>query len=208
MRNEVPPPRRTQTMTQEVNLEAFVRTRTSRDVYIHCVATAEMAVELARYHGLDAQRARAAGLLHDVARSLDEAALIEQAERFGIEPSRFERDNPILLHAQVAARIAQEQVGINDPEILEAIAVHTTGMRGMGALARVLFVADYAEPTRDMPGVERIRSLLPENLKDAVLLVLENKIAYVKKAGLIVDRRAIELHAELVQKGPAAERSR
>jgi predicted HD superfamily hydrolase involved in NAD metabolism len=166
-----------------------------------------MAAELARYHGLDTQKARVAGLLHDMARSLDESALIEQAEQFGIAPSRLERDNPVLLHAAVAARIAQDYLGIHDPEIIEAIAVHTTGMRGMGALARVLFVADYAEPTRDMPGVESVRALLPENLKDAVLLVLENKIEYVKKAGLTVDPRAIELHARMVQERTTTERS-
>jgi len=194
-------------MTQHVNIEAFVRTCTSRDVYNHCVATAEMAAELARYHRLDPQKARMAGLLHDIARSLNESALIEQAERLGIEPSRFERDNPVLLHAPVAARIAQDKLGIDDLEVLEAIAAHTTGMRGMGAIARVLFVADYAEPARNMPGVESVRALLPENLKDAVLLVLENKIDYVRRAGFTVDPRAIELRAELVEKKPARERT-
>jgi predicted HD superfamily hydrolase involved in NAD metabolism len=195
-------------MILHVNLEKFVRSYASQDVYNHCVATAEMAVELARYHGLDEGKARTAGLLHDVARSLDESALIEQAERFGIELSRFERDNPVLLHARVGAKIAEERLGIHDPEIIEAIAVHTTGMRGMSDLARVLFVADYAEPTRNMPGVEMVRALLPEDLDAAVLLVLKNKIDYVRSLGMIADRHAIELYAELTRKRGGADTRR
>ena len=57
-----------------MNLKEFVRCRASEEIYKHCVATAEMAADLANHHGLDAQKARDAGLLHDAARSLDDAA--------------------------------------------------------------------------------------------------------------------------------------
>jgi len=184
-----------------MNLEKYVRQHTSEEVYKHCVATAEMAANLAEHHGLDSQKAKDAGLLHDVARSLDDATLITEAERLGVEPSEIERDNPVLLHAKVAARMAQDELGLTDPEILEAIAAHTTGARGMGKLARVVFVADYAEPTRDMPGVASVRALLPDHLDEAVLLVLKNKMDYVKQLGRTVDLRSIELWDELVQEG-------
>ena len=187
-------------MIPHAKLEEFVRGRASEDVYRHCVATAEMAADLASYHGLDSQRARVAGLLHDIARSLDEAALIKEAERLGIVPSQLERSSPVLLHASVAARIVQQEIGITDPEILEAIGVHTTGTLGMGALARVVFVADYAEPTRDMLGAENVRALLPDHLDEAVLLVLQNKMDYVKRLGQVPDPRSIQLRNELVQK--------
>ena len=187
-------------MTSYAKLEEFVRRRVSEEVYRHCVATAEMAVDLASYHGLDSQKARDAGLLHDIARSLDEATLIKEAERFGIEPSEMETYSPVLLHAKVAAKIAQEEIGITDSETLEAISLHTTGASGMCALARVLFVADYAEPTRDMPGVEGIHTLLPDHLDVAVLTVARYKIEYVLRSGEVADPRSIELWNELVQK--------
>lgn len=185
----------------DMKLEEYVRHHTSDQVYKHCVATAEMAANLAARHGLDSDKARDAGLLHDVARSLDEAELIKEAERLGVEPSDMEKDNPVLLHAKVAARMAQDELGLTDPEILEAIAAHTTGARGMGKLARVVFVADYAEPTRDMPGVESVRALLPGHLDEAVLLVLKNKMDYVERLGHTADPRSIELWDELVQEG-------
>ena len=181
-----------------MKLEKYVRQHTSEEVYKHCVATAEMAADLAKHHGLDSQKARDAGLLHDVARSLDEAGLIREAERLGVEPLDIEKDNPVLLHAKVAARMAQDELGLTDPEILEAIAAHTTGARGMGKLARVVFVADYAEPTRDMPGVESVRALLPDHLDKAVLLVLKNKMDYVKRLGRVADPHSVELQDELV----------
>jgi predicted HD superfamily hydrolase involved in NAD metabolism len=160
-----------------------------------------MAAELARYHRLDSRKAREAGLLHDVARSLDESALLKQAERFGLEPSEFEKSEPVLLHGKVGARIVQEEVGVTDAETLEAIEVHTTGASGLSALARVLFVADYAEPTRDMLGVGDVRALLPEYLDEAVLLVLKNKMEHVKRLGRIADPRSIAMWNELRQGG-------
>jgi len=182
-----------------MKLEKYVRKHTSEEVYRHCVATAEMAANLAKHHGLDSQKARDAGLLHDVARSLDDGALIREAERLGVEPSEAEKDNPILLHAKVAARKAQDELGLTDPETLEAIAAHTTGARGMGKIARVVFVADYAEPTRDMPGVESVRALLPDRLDEAVLLVLKNKMDYVRRLGGIAEASSIQLWNELGQ---------
>ena len=170
-----------------------------------CVATAEMAANLAKHHRLDSQKARDAGLLHDVARSLDDAGLLREAERLGIEPSDVEKSNPVLLHPKVAARMARDELGIEDREILEAIEAHTTGAPGMGKLARVLFVADYAEPTRDMPGVESVRALLPDHLDEAVILVLKNKMDYVRRRGRVVDPRSIELWHEMVKKGAAPE---
>jgi len=183
-----------------MNLKEFVLCRASEEIYKHCVATGEMAADLANHHGLDVQKARDAGLLHDAARSLDDATLIREADRLGIEPSDIERDNPVLLHAKVAARMARYELGITDREILEAIEAHTTGARGMGKLARVLFVADYAEPTRDMPGVETVRALLPDHLDEAVVLILKNKMDYVRRRGRAADPRSIELWDELVKK--------
>jgi predicted HD superfamily hydrolase involved in NAD metabolism len=183
-----------------MKLEQYVRRHTSDEIYKHCVATAEMAANLAEHHGLDSRKAWEAGLLHDVARSLDDAELIRQAARLGIEPSDVEKDNPVLLHAKIAARMAQDELGIVDPQILEAIAAHTTGKRGMGKLARVVFVADYAEPTRDMPGVEGVRALLPDHLNDAVLAVLKNKMDYVRRLGGAADPSSMQLWNALARK--------
>ena len=183
-------------------MERLVRGRTPETIYAHCAATAQMARDLAAYYGLDSHKAWLAGLLHDIARPLDDGKLIDEAERLGVEIAEIERAAPVLLHSKVGARIAETQLGISDPQILEAITVHTTGAPGMGDLARVVFVADYAEPTRELAGAGEVRALLPEHLDEAVLAVVRHKIDYVRQSGGTVDPRCVELQNELARKEP------
>jgi len=181
-------------------LEQFVCRRIPEQLYRHCVATAQTALDLAKYHGIDPRKARDAGLLHDIARSLDDATLLKEATRLDILVSEVEETVPVLLHAKVGAKIAERELGISDPETIEAIAVHTTGSCGMGLVARVVFVTDYAEPTRDLAGADEVRALLPGRLDEAVLSVLRHKIQYVLESGAPVDPHSVELWNELVQK--------
>ena len=44
--------------------------------------------------------------------------------------------------------MAEEKFGVNDPEILSAIACHTTGKPDMSLLDKILYIADYIEPRR------------------------------------------------------------
>ena len=63
-----------------------------------------------------------------------------------------------LLHSKTGACVARHVYGVSD-DIYEAIFWHTTGKAGMTLLEKLLYVADYMEPTRDFPGVERLRAL-------------------------------------------------
>lgn len=187
-------------MVEYSELERIVRRRLPEELYQHCVATGQAAYDLATYHGFDSQKARAAGLLHDIARSLDDGKLIHEAERLGVVVSESDRTAPVLLHGRVGAKVVEKELGITDPQVIEAIAVHTTGAPGMSAIARLVFVADYAEPARDLAGAEEIRALLPERLDEAVLAIVGYKIDYVMESGAVVDPRCLELRDELVRK--------
>ncbi|NIR46195.1 MAG: hypothetical protein GWN99_17345 [Gemmatimonadetes bacterium] len=52
---------------------------------------------------------------------------------------------------------------MDDEELLEAIAFHTLGRRGLRRLGRYLFMADYLEPGREFEDEERaaLRARLP-----------------------------------------------
>ena len=80
-----------------------------------------------------------------------------------------------LLHAKTGAGIAEAVFG-TDREITEAIRWHTTGKGGMTLLEKVLYLADYIEPTRDFCDLREIRTLAYEDLDRAVLMGLEMSI--------------------------------
>ena len=89
--------------------------------------------------------------------------------------------NPILpvLHAEAGAKIASSEYGIDDPEILQAIRLHTTGDRNMTGLDKIIYVADMIEPSRTYPGVEILRQ--ETDLDQLTLLALRQSISFVQK---------------------------
>jgi predicted HD superfamily hydrolase involved in NAD metabolism len=160
------------------NAENYARERLSDKRYAHSLRVAETIEHLAKLHGLDPERSRLAGLLHDTAREIGEEELLRVAEEDGLSVGDFERERPILLHGPVAAELAREDLGVDDGDVLDAVRVHTTGEPGMGPLALALLVADKIEPSREQPGVDDLRNLAPVSLRRAARAALEDSISY------------------------------
>lgn len=152
----------------------------------HSEAVSKTAVNLAELYGADVVRARFAGLLHDCAREISNNCLLQIAEASGIEINDIERREPVLLHAAVGAVIACRDYCVNDPEVLRAIAWHTTGGPMMSVLDNVVFLADYIEPGRSFPGVDNLRILVKSDLDSALLAAYDQTIEYLlSRKGLI-----------------------
>ena len=54
-------------------------------------------------------------------------------------------------------------------------------------LQKILYLADYMEPNRDFPGVERLRALAQHDLDEAVLLGLEMSLDLLTETGQPID---------------------
>jgi nicotinate-nucleotide adenylyltransferase len=168
----------------------------------HSESTAVLAANLFLREGgaSNETAAFASGLLHDVAKELDHAVLLELAAADGFSLSRGETARPGLLHGRAAAMIAKRN-GIDDERILDAVRWHVTGHTGMDAVALCLFVADYCEPLRThVSGDERDR-LLRLPLRRAAREILALKIAYVRAGGLEVESTAVDALKELSTNG-------
>ncbi|MBR5949524.1 MAG: nicotinate-nucleotide adenylyltransferase [Clostridia bacterium] len=143
----------------------------------HSLLTAREAVMLAHKHGLDTVKARLCGLIHDCAK-LRGSALESYMKRLGFKPSLEERRNPYMIHARLGAFAAEREYGIADPQILNAIRLHTLGSADMTPFDEVIFLADKLEPTRAYRRIAHIRELAYEDLDAAVAAVIRNNIAY------------------------------
>jgi putative HD superfamily hydrolase of NAD metabolism len=133
-----------------------VRAQMPERRWAHTAGVMETAVSLAERYGADPAKAELAAILHDVAKYWK----IEDQKRELIESGEagdlLEYD-PQLWHAHVGAYVARRDYGIEDPEVLDAIRWHTSGRIGMTTLEKVVCLADYMEPGREFPGVDRIR---------------------------------------------------
>ena len=127
-------------------------------------------------------QAMTAGLLHDNAKCMSGEKLLEKSFKHGIAVSEVERDNPFLLHGKLGAYYAKSRYGVEDEEILDAIAFHTTGRPDMTLLEKIIFVADYIEPGRKkQPRLDELRRLAFENIDLCVYYISDDTLNYLSQ---------------------------
>lgn len=169
----------------------LVKKRLSKKRYTHTRNVKKMAVQLARRWGADPEKAALAALLHDSAKELSRAELLQIfAENAIIADNAASRPAPVW-HGVAAAILAQTQWGVQDPEVLSAIACHTTGKPDMSLLDKILYLADMTSAERDWPGVEELRALQMRDLDAALTAALEQSVAFVREKGHPLDPQSI-----------------
>lgn len=148
----------------------------------HVLGCRDTAVELARRWGADETDAGRAGLLHDITKALDGPLQLTLCASYGRILNDFSRKYPKTLHALTGSLVAERIFGENDA-VVSAIRYHTTGKADMNLLETIIYVADYMEPNRDFPGVERLRALAFSDIGAALKLGLEMTLEHLKRQG-------------------------
>ena len=123
-----------------------------------------------------------AGILHDITKKLTPAEQLLLSEKYGIINDTNELANAKLFHAKTGAALSRDLFGVPE-EIESAIRWHTTAHENMTLLEQIIYLADYIEPTRDFPGVERLRALAYEDLRAAMILGLEMGLEEIRAEG-------------------------
>ena len=148
----------------------------------HVLGTAATAVKLAEKYGADVRKAEVAGLLHDCTKKLSMDEQLALCEKYGIALDELERKALKLLHAKTGAALARDVFGVDD-DIYSAILWHTTGKPGMTVLEKVIYLADFIEPTRDFPGVDALRETVWQDLDRGLLMGFEMTVAEMEEMG-------------------------
>lgn len=152
----------------------------------HVKGTEEEAVRLAGRWGADPELARRAGILHDCTKYLTLDEQLKLCDKYGIVLDDLEKKAVKLLHAKTGAEVARHVFGVC-AEIHDAIFWHTTGKANMTTLEKILYLADYIEPSRsDFPGLAQLRKLAYEDLDAALLLGCELTIQDMEERGMPV----------------------
>ena len=139
-----------------------------------------------------------AALLHDVAKWMRDDQLYDAIRRYRIELDPIEKIMPALLHAIVGMKYAIELFNITDLEILEAIRCHTIGNTSMGITAKLVYVADFSEPTREYKEAAQVRKLAETELNQAVHDVARYKIDYLLQNGGIIHPNTIHTYNSML----------
>lgn len=176
-----------------------LKNRLSKARYVHSLGVASSAEELANRFGASAEKAYLAGLIHDSGKelSLDEMHVIVKEHHLQLDQEMLQ--SKALLHGPIGSIMAETLYDIDDEEIQSAIYFHTTGKAGMSKLDKIIFLADYIEPSRDFPGVEIIRKAAKEDLDQAMLVAYDSTIRHLLDQKLYIYPLTFEGRNDLVK---------
>ena len=166
----------------------------------HVLGCRDTARRLAKRWGADETDAARAGLLHDITKALDGPLQLTLCQAYGTILDNFSRENPKTLHALTGSLVAERIFGEN-AAVVSAIRSHTTGKAGMNLLEKIIYVADYMEPNRDFPGVERLRRLADTDLDRALKLGLEMTLDMLREQGREISPESGEALRYLAEQG-------
>jgi len=158
----------------------------------HILGVEQIAGELAMCHNVNVAKAQMAGLMHDLAKFFKPQILLEMARAEGLKLDSVLETVPHLLHADVSAVVARNEFGVQDEDILQAIANHTLGQPGMDQLSCIVFIADAIEPSRgNGPELEEMRSLSQKNLHAAVWRTCDYSFKHLLETHCLIHPRTI-----------------
>ena len=166
----------------------------------HVLGCRDTAADLARHWGADVTDAARAGLLHDITKAIDGPLQLTLCNEYGTMLDDFSRRYPKTLHALTGSLVAERVFGENEA-VVSAIRSHTTGKANMNTLEKIIYVADYMEPCRNFPGVERLRELAYSDLDAALKCGLEMTLEHLARQGNEVSPESRDALAWLNQNG-------
>ena len=187
-------------------LEAKVRGMIKEKRFVHSLGVVEVSRMLAERFGLSSDDAAYIGIYHDAYRYQADGTAPAYCRAHGVEVFPEEEKEPMLLHGALAAIHFPQDAEGDVPEYFQtAVRHHTLGHKEMGRYGAILYIADYMEPTRDFPGVERLRKLAYEDLDRAVLAGCEMSIQEMADRGLPVHTNTLQARDWLRSKSSGKE---
>lgn len=167
--------------------------------YKHVLGVIDAAKKLSLKWNVDQEKAEMAALFHDFSKNMGFEDMIKYAAENEITFDKIESSNKELMHGKIARDVAYKKYFITDEDILNSIEYHTTGRRGMSKLEKLIFLADYIEPNRSFPGVDKLRDVSFENLDKALVDAIDGTIEHLIKLGEIIHPRTLEARNYLIE---------
>lgn len=182
-------------------IEDTARTWLPGGRFLHSKNVAVLSAQLCGRFGYDERQGYLAGIAHDLCKHLPTEQIASLAQRDGMQIGEIEKKKPELMHGRAAAVLLREYYGLMDESILQAIRMHTFGGPSMGPLAKVVYIADKLEPSRDGIQSELKKACRTDPLSILFGKVVADTLRFLKQKGKILNAETELLLAELEQEG-------
>lgn len=181
-------------------LATTMKNQLSRRRWQHIMGTAKKAYELSKRYGVNTYQAVLAAYFHDYFREMNKKAIIAMAKKYLVDISESEYEKPSLLHGKIAASYFEMEKIISDQVVLNAIRCHTLGKSGMDSVAKILYISDAIEETRNYSSVEVLRDyVFKHSLENSFLYVIKYLILELIKNNQKVYFEIVETYNKEVE---------
>jgi nicotinate-nucleotide adenylyltransferase len=175
-------------------LEQAAREELSNERYLHSRHTALFSWDLCRRFGINPNHGYLAGIAHDLGKHLKDNELLALAKSDGRGISKLEKNKPSLLHGRATAVLLKKRFNIHNRDILEAVAMHTEGGEGMCSLAKIVYIADKMEFSREKADPELRNLCYTEKDLDAIFLaVLSQTVSWLRSNKIVLAKETLHL---------------
>lgn len=161
------------------DIKKDLKKRLSEKRYVHSKGVSQLAEKLAKAYGADPDKARLAGLVHDCAKELSLPDMQALVKGKGLALDDYMMGSRALLHGPAGSVLAEKAYGITDKDILSGVYYHTTGCPDMTLMEKIIFLADYIEPSRDFPGVDHLRKTAFKDLDAALIEAYDDTLRHL-----------------------------
>ena len=140
--------------------------------YIHTLGVIDEAINLSKIYNVSIDKARIAASLHDITKYFSDD------EQIKIMSKILTKEEIDLIpiggyHAITGAIYSKEKLGVDDMDIYNAIYNHTLGRPHMSTLEKIIYIADFIEPSRNTEASLICKDIAYKNLDKALLYAME-----------------------------------
>lgn len=185
-------------------LREKVKLRLSEKRFRHTLGVEKMAAHLADFC-LPERKAslRAAALLHDIAKELSHAEMLDLIQKEGIKLTEEELLAEPTLHSFASVYLIKRDFPkFSDAEILSACKNHTLGDADMSIFEEIIFISDYIEEGRAYEDSVKLRERVLSSLSSerennlkllhfAVASSIESTISHLEKQGKYINPKTV-----------------
>lgn len=170
----------------------YLKDRIENDIstprFEHSLRVAMLARELAIANRYNAEKAFAAGILHDCAKELDKKMLKKYVKEFF--PQEIKSPETVY-HQYVGALLAQKTYGIKDKDILQAISRHATADINMTTLDKILYCADKLEEGKKWDSL-RLIEICKNEINGGFKHVIKANVDYFLENNIMIDKKTVD----------------
>ncbi len=165
----------------------------------HVVSVAKTAFEMCILLALteeETEKTVTASYLHDITKEKDKTWHYDFCQKNGIILSDDDKRADEVLHQITGAPYAKKVLlHVVTPDVYGAISKHCTGGENMNIYEKIVFLADYIEPTRTNEACKSLNHFffcecydgnIRKHLDKAVLLAYDNTVRYLNEKGAFV----------------------